>query len=365
MLIADLVNHLETIAPPSLQESYDNSGLIVGDPNTSIQGVLIGLDCIESTIEEAKRKSCNVIVAHHPIVFSGLKRFNGSDYVQRTVQQAIKNDIAIYAIHTNLDNVYHNGVNQKIGQILSLNNMRILAPKSGNLLKLVSYVPVDKKADVMDALFAAGAGHIGNYSECSFAVEGEGSYKGNDLSNPTMGVKGQRHYEKEAKVEVILRDYQRSAAVKALIGSHPYEEVAYEIYPTLNGDKEIGSGLIGELENELDANAFLTHLKSRMELDVIKYTPFSSSIKKVAICGGSGQFLLNKAKSAGADAFVTSDFKYHQYFDAENAIMICDIGHYESEKYTIDLLYDILTKKFSNFAVLKTEGTTNPVKYFR
>jgi dinuclear metal center YbgI/SA1388 family protein len=364
MQIAEVVKHLEQIAPPSLQESYDNSGLLIGEQGTEITGVLIGLDCVESTIEEAIAKNCNLVVVHHPIIFSGLKRFNNSNYVQRTVQSAIKNDIAIYAIHTNLDNVYHQGVNQKIASKLGLQNTTILSPKAGHLLKLVTYVPTARQEEIKDALFAAGAGHIGNYSECSFSLEGTGSYKGNEASKPTMGEKGKRHYEKEAKVEVILRMHQKGAVLNALMQSHPYEEVAYEIYPTLNADTEVGSGMVGELKDSLKQDAFLKLVKDRMGLDVIKYTPFQKEIKRIAICGGSGQFLLGSAKKAKADVLVTSDFKYHQYFDAEGELMICDIGHYESEKFTIDLLYDILTKKFSNFAVLKTEGVTNPVKYF-
>ena len=364
MQLAEIIRHLEDVAHPSLQENYDNSGLIVGEANRNITGVLVSLDCIESTVDEAIDKNCNLIVAHHPIVFKGLKRFNSADYVQRTVQKAIKNDIAIYAIHTNLDNVYRSGVNEKIAERLGLLNTSILLPKKEALLKLVTYCPISDSDTIKNALFDAGAGHIGNYSECSFSTEGSGTYKGNHASNPYLGKKGERHIENEVRIEVVLRNYQRSKVLKALIEAHPYEEVAYEIYPTLNKDFEIGSGIVGNLENEVNPISFLSLLKNKMGLTVIRHTGYTKPIRKVAICGGSGQFLLEHAKRAGADAFVTSDFKYHEFFDAENEVMICDIGHYESEKYTIDLLYDILTEKFSNFAVLKTEGDTNPVKYF-
>ena len=364
MQLAEILRHLESIAPTQLQEDYDNSGLIVGEGNTDITGVLISLDCIEDTVEEAIAKQCNLIVAHHPIVFSGLKRFNNANYVQRTIQKAIKNDIAIYAIHTNLDNVYHNGVNSKIAELLQLKNTRILAPKSGGILKLVTYCPLENTEDIRNALFAAGAGHIGNYSECSFITAGNGTYKGNLISNPYSGNKGERHTEKENRLEVVLRDYRKNQVLKALKEAHPYEEVAYELYPTLNLDQEVGAGLVGDLQEEMDVNQFLQHLKDTMELSVIRHTKFRNKVKKVAVCGGSGQFLLGNAKDSKADVFITGDFKYHQFFDAENQLMICDIGHYESEKFTIDLLYDILTKKFSKFAVLKTERDTNPIKYF-
>ncbi len=364
MRIADVIHHLESIAPASLQESYDNSGLLVGEKSTEVSGVLISLDCIEATVNEAIQTKCNLIIAHHPIVFSGLKRFNNANYVQRTVQLAIKNDIAIYAIHTNLDNVYANGVNSKLAEKLGLQNTRILSPKSGDLVKLVTYCPTANQEQIKEALFDAGAGHIGNYSECSFTTSGSGTFRAEPGANPVLGEIGKRHTESEVKIEVIICRPQMKSILAALHEAHPYEEVAYEMYPTLNTDTTIGSGMVGELAKEMSPSDFLEYLKSSLELKVIKYTSQTRPIKKVAVCGGSGQFLLANAKSCKADVYVTSDFKYHEFFDAEEDIMICDIGHYESEKYTIDLLFDILRKKFSTFAVLKTEVNTNPVNYF-
>ncbi len=364
MRIADVIDHLESIAPSSLQESYDNSGLLVGEKSTKVSGVLISLDCIEATVNEAIEQKCNLIVAHHPIVFSGLKRFNNANYVQRTVQLAIKNDIAIYAIHTNLDNVYANGVNSKIAEKLGLVNTRVLSPKAGDLTKLVTYCPSKNEESIREALFAAGAGHIGNYSECSFTTVGSGTFRAELGANPVLGEVGKRHIENEVKIEVIICKPQMNSILAALSDAHPYEEVAYEMYPTLNTDNNIGSGMVGDLASEMSATDFLKYLKSSMELKVIKHTFWDKPIKKVAVCGGSGQFLLNNAKDSKADVYVTSDFKYHEYFDAENELLICDIGHYESEKFTIDLLYDILSEKFITFAVLKTGVDTNPVKYF-
>lgn len=364
MQIGDIINHLESVAPGDLQESYDNSGLIVGEKSTLVSGVLISLDCTEDIVHEAIAKECNLIVSHHPIVFSGLKRFNNANYVQRTVQLAIRNDIAIYAIHTNLDNVFHRGVNSKIAEKLGLTNLRILSPKSGRLLKLVTYCPLANESGIKDALFAAGAGHISKYSECSFTTYGSGTFKGGEGSNPAIGKVGERHIEKEAKIEVVFDKRDKAKVLAALVANHPYEEVAYEMYEMINSTASIGSGMIGELSEAMTASKFLSHLKSNMELSMIKYTNTSKEIKTVALCGGSGQFLLRPAMASGADAYISADFKYHEYFDSENKIMICDIGHYESEKYTIDLLYDILSEKFSTFAVLKTEVDTNPIKYF-
>lgn len=364
MRISEIISQLERIAPPSYQEDYDNSGLIVGKAQNEIGAVLLSLDCIEDTIDEAINKNCNLVIAHHPIVFSGLKRFNGKNYVERTIEKAIKHDIAIYAIHTNLDNVYYNGVNSMLAKKLGLNKTSILSPKENNLLKLVTYAPKDDSSAILNALFASGAGKIGNYSACSFSTEGFGTFKGNDKSKPTVGIAGVQHTESEMRMEVILKRHQKSAVLKALIQAHPYEEVAYEFYPIVNSDQEMGSGMIGELESEMSVQDFLKHLQASMQCNTVRYTPIEKNIKKVALCGGSGSFLLGAAKAQQADAFVTADFKYHQFFDAENQIMVCDIGHYESEKFTIDLLYDILTEKFPTFAVLKTEVDTNPIQYY-
>ncbi len=364
MLIQDVCTHLESIAPLSLQESYDNSGLIVGKKEWTVNSVLVSLDCTETVIDEAIEKKCNLVVCHHPIVFSGIKKFNGANYIQRTVEKAIKHDIAIYAIHTNLDNVLDSGVNAKIGQMIGLQDCKILSPLENNLLKLATYVPKQNSTALLNALFAAGAGEIGNYSACSFSTQGFGTFKGNENSKPFVGEVGVQHTEDELKIEVILHAFQQQTILKTLLENHPYEEVAYEFYPTLNSSQDYGSGLIGRLQNKMSSEKFLAHLKGVMNCDTIRYTAYKEEVKTVALCGGSGSFLLQKAIAHKADAFVTADFKYHQFFDAENQLMICDIGHYESEKFTIELLYDILTEKFTTFAVLKTERDTNPINYY-
>jgi dinuclear metal center YbgI/SA1388 family protein len=364
MLIRDICAHLESIAPLALQESYDNSGLIVGKKDSKVNSVLISLDCTETTIDEAIEKNCNLVISHHPIVFSGLKNFNGANYIQRTVEKAIKNDIAIYAIHTNLDNVLHSGVNSKIGEKLGLQDCKILSPLQDNLLKLATYVPKKNSTALLNSLFAAGAGEIGNYSACSFSTQGFGTFKGNENSKPYVGEIGVQHTEDELKIEVVLHKFQKQFILKTLLENHPYEEVAYEFYPTLNSSQDYGAGLIGLLPKKMTSEEFLSHLKQSMNCDTIRYTAFEDDVKTVALCGGSGSFLLSKAIAQKADAFVTADFKYHQFFDAENQLMICDIGHYESEKFTIELLYDILTEKFTTFAVLKTERDTNPINYY-
>jgi dinuclear metal center YbgI/SA1388 family protein len=363
MQLKDIIQFLEEKAHPSLQESYDNSGLICGHPSMEITGAIICLDSTEEIIDEAIRNGYNLVIAHHPIVFSGLKKLNGKNYIERTIIKAIKNDIAIYAIHTNLDNIIH-GVNAKIAEKIGLINCRILSPMKNKLLKLSTYVPHEHAEKVKEALFNAGAGHIGNYSECSFSTQGEGSFKGGDGSNPIYGEKNIRFKAQETKIEVILESHKQHQVFRALQEAHPYEEVAYEIISLVNNFQDTGAGMIGELAEEIDVQYFLKSLKTKMKTDCIRHTKLSSqSIKKVALCGGAGSFLLEDAKRAGADIFITGDFKYHQFFDADGSLVIADIGHYESEQFTIELLGDWLSEKFPTFALRLTENNTNPINY--
>jgi dinuclear metal center YbgI/SA1388 family protein len=364
MKVKEIVGFLSSVAPPSLQEGYDNAGLIVGDMNAEVSGILICLDSIESVIDEAIEKKCNMVVAHHPIVFQGLKSFNGKNYVERVIIKAIRNNISVYAAHTNLDNVFMNGVNAKIAEKLNLVNTRVLAPKNGLLRKLNVFVPSKDVNKVSQALFDAGAGNIGNYSECSFLVNGKGSFKANEGANPVLGKVGNRHYEEEQKIEVVFEKYKQNKIVNALINAHPYEEVAYDVIALENKLEKVGSGIVGDLKVPEDAIAFLKRVKRQMRTECIRYTGLGKKkIKRIAVCGGAGSFLLNNAISANADIFITADYKYHQFFDAENRIIIADIGHYESEQYTIELFYELLTQKFCNFAIYCTEINTNPINY--
>ena len=363
MTIATIIEALEELAPLSLQEDYDNSGLITGDKTWDCSGAIISLDVTEEIIQEAIENNCNLIIAHHPVIFKGLKKINGNNYVERTIIKAIKNDIAIYAIHTNLDNVIH-GVNGKIADNLDLINRRILSPKQNLLKKLAVFVPLKFNEKVLNAMFAAGAGNIGNYSECSFNTEGTGTFKAGANTDPYVGKPGERHSESEVKVEVIFPEWLQKPVLKAMTTVHPYEEVAYDIYTLSNSFHLTGSGMTGELKEAMDETDFLQLLKKLFNLSMIRHTCLHGrQINKVALCGGAGSFLIESAKSAGADIFITSDIKYHEFFDADNKLLLVDIGHYESEQYTIELLFDILREKFPNFAVQKTGINTNPVHY--
>ncbi len=363
MKIKEIIQVLEAYAPLPYQESYDNAGLIFGDPSWEVTNVLLTLDATEAVIDEAIERGCNLVVAHHPIVFSGLKKINGRSYVERVAIKAIKHDIAVYAAHTNLDNV-RNGVCARMADRLGLEGCRVLQPRTGLLKKLYTFVPADDAETVRAALFTAGAGHIGNYSECSFNAEGQGTFKGGAGTDPYVGTPGERHFEREIKLEVIFPVYLESGIIQALLASHPYEEVAYDVVTLDNAYQQVGSGLVGELPEAMEEQAFLAWVKQQFQTGCVRYTPLRGRpVKKVALCGGAGSFLLKRAIAAGADAYISADFKYHEFFDADNQIVIADIGHFESEQFTVELFYHILTEKFRNFAPLKSTIKTNPVNY--
>lgn len=363
MKVNDIINIIEGFAPLAYQESYDNSGLIVGSNNDEVTGVLICLDCVETILDEAIETGCNMVIAHHPIVFNGLKKFNGKSYIERTVIKAIRNNIIIYAAHTNLDNV-KNGVSFKIAEKIGVKNSAILQPKKSMLSKIVTYCPSNDAEKVRQSMFDAGAGNIGNYNECSYNLEGLGTFRGGENTTPSVGKVGELHQEKETRIETIVPSYLVNKVIVGLKESHPYEEVAYDVFELQNKHENVGSGVVGELEVEEDELDFLNRIKVDLKTDCIRYTELlNKKIKRVAICGGSGSFLLSDAIAAKADIFITGDYKYHQFFDAENNIIIADVGHYESEQYTSELIYDILNEKFPNFAVRLTEKNTNPVNY--
>lgn len=365
MKIKEIIRIIEDYAPIQYQESYDNCGMQVGEPDNEVSGVLLTLDVTEEIVAEAIARNCNLIIAHHPLIFSGLKKITGRNYVERTVLKAIRSGISIYAAHTNLDNV-HNGVNAIIAARLGLINTSILTPKYNTLSKLFTYAPTNVAGKVRDAMFAAGAGTTGNYKECSFNTSGNGTFKPEANANPAIGeAGGNREWVDEVKIEVLVAKHNEQDVISALKNTHPYEEVAWELIPINNANQEIGSGMIGELPEPICEALFLKMIKEKMNVPCIRHTELTGKmVKKVALCGGSGSFLLNDAIRQGAHFFITGDFKYHQFFDAEGKIVIADIGHYESEQFTPEIFEAVLRKKLPNFAVLLSNVLTNPVKYF-
>ena len=365
MKIGEILGAIEVFAAPELQEDYDNAGLITGNRDWNCTGVLCTLDVTPAVVAEALQDNCNLIIAHHPIVFRGLKRVDTGNYVGQVITDAIKNDVAIYAAHTNLDNVVK-GVSDTMATKLGLRNTRVLQPKSGMLRRLITFAPLEKAADVRAAVFAAGAGHIGKYSECSFNSEGTGTFKAEAGADPYVGEVGEQHHERETKIEIVYPFYLERQVVDALVDAHPYEEVAYDIFKMENVHYGIGAGIIGELAEEMSEQAFLKTLKERFNLTAIRHTGLrNKAVNKVAVCGGAGSFLIRHALGNGADFYISSDIKYHEFFDAEGRMVIADIGHWESEQFAVDLLQSLLAQKFPTFAaVRKTSVNTNPVRYF-
>ncbi len=364
MLIAEVIEHLEDFAPVATAEDFDNVGLLVGNPKSKLTGILITLDTLEEVVDEAIEKKCNLIVSFHPIIFSGLKKITGKDYVERTVIKAIRNNIAIYAIHTALDNHYQ-GVNKIICDRLKLTNTNILIPTKDKIKKLTTYVPLKDADTLRDKLFAAGAGAIGNYDHCSFNIEGKGSFKPNEDSNPTIGKKGEIHFEEELQLGMVFPSHLEAKVLKALVDNHPYEEVAYEVTSLNNAHQQQGMGMTGELSKPLSEEDFLKLVKKTFKTGCIRHSELlGKEVKKIAVLGGSGSFAIENAKRENVDFFITADLKYHDFYKAEGKLVLADIGHYESEQYTKELIHAFLSKKISNFALILANTKTNPIKYF-
>ena len=363
MRIQEITKLIEEIAPLTYAEAFDNVGLLVGNPDEKVTGVLVTLDTLEAVIDEAIAKNCNLIISFHPIIFSGLKKLTGKNYVERVVIKAIQHKIAIYATHTALDNSKA-GVNAKICEILGLTNPKILIPKTEIIQKLTTYIPIKEAEKLRLALFEAGAGNIGNYNNCSFNINGVGTYKANENANPTLGEIGITHQEKETCITVIFEKHLEATVLNALFKNHPYEEVAYEIITLNNKNQQIGLGMIGELPTAIHEDDFLQLIQQKMNAKGIRHSKLlHKNIKKVAVLGGSGSFAIEAAMASGAEAFITSDLKYHEFYRAENKILLVDIGHFESEQFTKNLLVDYLTKKIANFAIILSETNTNPIHY--
>jgi len=363
MNVNDVISTLEDWAPLAYAEDFDNVGLLVGDRQTEVSGILIALDTLEEVIDEAIAKNCNMVVSFHPIIFGGLKKLTGNSYVERVVIKAIQHNIAIYAMHTALDNHYK-GVNNEISNRLKLTNRSILVPQESTIKKLVTYIPKKDAEQVRDALFEAGAGSIGNYDHCSFNLEGLGSFNANEAANPTIGKKGETHFEEEIQLNITFSKHLESSVVQTLKKAHPYEEVAYEITSLENKNQQIGIGMLGELEEEVSEDKFIQELKKTFNCGVVRHSAFREKpIKKVAVLGGSGAFAIPNAMAKKADIYITADLKYHDFYKAEGKLVLADIGHYESEQYTKDLIHSYLTKKFPNFAIVLSQKNTNPIQY--
>jgi dinuclear metal center YbgI/SA1388 family protein len=364
MKLSEILHIIEEFAPPAYQEQYDNTGLIFGNPEDDIHSALLTVDITEEVVEEALVGNFNMIIAHHPLIFSPIKRITGETTTERILQKAIQQRIVLYCAHTNLDNIYE-GINHKLSQKLGIVNPEILAPVTGELRKLVTFVPVDFAERVRKALFNAGAGHIGNYDQCSFNVNGSGSFRGLEGTHPFVGEKGKLHSENEIRIETVFPKALEQPVISALLAAHPYEEAAYDIYTLDNAYPRLGAGMIGKLAEDVSRADFLTRVKKNLDCTAVRYSGnVNGKVSMVACCGGSGAFLIPRAAAAGADVFVTGDIKYHNFLDAPANIMLIDAGHFETEQYAKEIFYELLTKKLPTFAIRFSKINTNPIKYF-
>lgn len=361
--IREIIKEIEQVAPLPLQENFDNAGVQVGDVNLPAAGVLLCLDVTEEVVDEAIERECNLIVSHHPLAFKPFKSLTGATYVERCIMKACKHDLVVYAAHTNLDNA-PGGVNFRMAEMIGLQNVRVLSPRRDALLKLVTFVPEAYAGTVRSALFNAGAGSIGNYDSCSYNLQGEGSFRAREGCTPFCGSVGDIHVEKEIRIETVLPAFRKASVTRALLSAHPYEEPAYDFYPLANTWNQVGSGVVGELPEQEDEQSFLQRLKYIFRVPCVKHSPLTGRpVREVALCGGSGAFLIPEAVAYGADIFITGEARYNDYYDVEDRILLAVIGHYESEVCTKDIFYDIITKKFPNFAVHFSNVNSNPVKY--
>ncbi|MCX6286457.1 MAG: Nif3-like dinuclear metal center hexameric protein [Bacteroidetes bacterium] len=363
MKLKELTSFLESFAPLAFQEDYDNTGLLTGGPEQEISAALICLDITPGTIDEAVSRDCNLIISHHPFIFRGLKKIEPGKMESDLLVSLIKHDIAVYAIHTNLDNAL-GGLNEFLCRRLGISNAKILREKTGMLSKIVTFCPLDYTEKVRHALFEAGAGMIGKYDFCSYNISGQGTFRASSEASPFVGKQNSIHVEDETRIEIVFPDHIKNKLIKALLEAHPYEEVAYDIYSLSNSFPACGAGMIGELEKPVSAGDFLKSVKHKLNIKMIRHSNFPDrEIRKVAICSGSGSFLIPDALRAGADVFLTADVKYHDFFNVNGGILLADIGHYESEQWIKDLLTEKLIEKFPTFAVLSSGLNTNPVNY--
>ncbi len=363
MKLIDICSYLDSAVPLSFQESYDNAGLQIGDPDMDVTSAMVTLDVTEGVLDEAVSSGCDLIISHHPLIFKGIKSLTGKSYTEKILLTAIKKGIAIYSAHTNLD-ALSNGVSNKMAEKLKLQNIKVLSPLKNRLLKLVTYIPESHLDKVRESLFEVGAGVIGNYDQCGFSASGTGSFRGNERSNPFVGERGKIHFENEIRFETVLFSHLKSKVIKALLEVHPYEEVAYDIYSLENDNIDIGLGCLGNLSNAMAESDFLRQVSSVFGAKGVRYSKLTGKpVEKIALCGGSGASMINEAIASGAEAFITADVKYHNFFDADNGILLVDIGHFESEKFSTEILYDLIIKKFPKFAVRFSGTNTNPINY--
>lgn len=363
MKILDVIKYLDQLIPAGYQESYDNCGLQVGDTSAEITGALISLDLTEAVVDEAVETRSNLIVTHHPFIFGGLKHIDADSPAGRIIYKLIRNGIAVYSAHTSLDKL-SNGVSAQLAKRLGLCNLRILAPDSDSLKQLVVYCPKEQSQQLKDALYAAGAGNIGNYRHCSYSVNGTGTFEPLQGANPFVGTVGSETYTSEERIEMVYPKAFENKIVSALKANHPYETPAYSLIPLSNANPDVGLGIVGELPEDVEIETFIETVKQTVGIPVVRHSELCrKKVRTVALCGGAGAEFIGTAVAQNADIYLTSDIKYHDFQKATGHIVLADIGHYESEQFAKEFFYDKLSEKFRIFAIRIAKTETNFVGY--
>ena len=363
MIIEELTTFIEDKFPLSQQESYDNCGLIVGDPKKTVKKVLLALDCTEQVIKEAKLKKADVIITHHPLMFSSINKLTANDYEGSLIIKLIKSDIALYAVHTNLDNSI-NGINKYLALKLGLKNLQILVGKEKTFKKIITFVPKAYSQKVITALSAAKAGNIGLYSHCAFVTEGSGCFKPEKGAKPFLGELSKINQVEEVKLEMVFASENQKMIENSLKKAHPYEQPAFDIIELANPNPDIGAGIYGDLPAQINTAEFLKLVKTKLNLSYIRQSNSAKKfISKVAICSGAGFFVFEQAKRLNVDALVTSEIKHHEFLAAENNILLCDIDHHEGEIAAVNILDQIL-QKLENIDTLISKHNLSPAQIF-
>ncbi len=369
MTCNQIFNFIESWAPKGAAWQKDNPGLQAGDPNSQVENIFLCLELTKEAFDEAVKRKCNFIFTHHPLIFQPLKKLNlQTDKTSILLSGLIKNNITLYSAHTNLD-FTKGGVSFQLAEKLGLQNLRFIDKLENSLYKLSVFVPEKNAAALSEALFAEGAGVIGEYKKCSFRSQGRGTFEGSENSNPAVGKAGRFEETDEVKIEFTLESWKLDKVLTALVKNHPYEEPAYDVYPTLTGNTNYGYGAVGELPEEMEEENFLTHVCDSLNAPGLRYASGKNGkVKTVAVCGGSGSDLLYKAMGIKADALITADVKYHTFQDAEGKILLADAGHYETEVIVLDEVKRrienyLVGQNKSDIKVYTYGGSTSPVKF--
>jgi len=367
MTCGEIFKYIRSWAPEEIAWNKDNVGLQVGSAKRKVKNILLALDLNMKVIIEAVKKDCNIIITHHPLLFNPLRKIDtDQDNTSLLVEKLIKHDITLFSAHTNLD-FTKDGVSFELAKTLKLTNLRFLSNIKSAQYKLIVFVPEGHIEKVASAIFENGGGIIGEYSNCSFRTKGQGSFKGSKKTSPSIGKK--LNYEKtdEIKLEVLIDSWKLNEILSAIRSVHPYEEIAYDVYPLNNENVNYGIGAIGELHTAMNQREFFNHVSKSLKINNFRYTTGKTNkIKTVAVCGGSGSEVIPAAIKKGADALITADIKYHTFFDNERKILLIDAGHYETEIFSLNevnkRLADLIKKKKNK--VFKYNGSTNPVIFY-